>query len=126
MKTRLLTQLAENLRQEHVLTNSWRKAAEACNVLTEDRRPDPGLAQRIALQGYDPKRQETRTRLGLPPICVTCGTRIKRVRQVPAWLNEAVENLQRLEEAAQPKPDAYRVYARGGKRVKNVQPFTPF
>jgi hypothetical protein len=123
MKTRLLIQLAENLRSEHVLTNSWRKAAEVCNVLTEDGRPDPGLAQRIALQGYDPRREETRTRLGLPPICVTCGSKIKRMRVVPEWLNEAVANLQRLEAAAQPKPDKYRVYARGGKRVRNARPY---
>jgi hypothetical protein len=120
---RLLVQLAQELREKHALLNSWPKASLECGVVTEDGRADPGLAQRIALQGYDPKREETRTRLRLPPVCVTCGSKIKRVRVVPAWLNEAVANLQRLEAAAQPKPDKYRVYARGGKRVRNARPY---
>ena len=118
MRIRTLTQLAENLRQEHAETSSWRKTAEACHVLTKDGRQDPGLAQRIAEQGYDPRRAETRLRLRLPPACITCGQKVKRVRHVPAWLEQAVENLRQLEAAANPPPEENRVYGRGGKRVR--------
>jgi hypothetical protein len=113
-----LTQLAENLRQKHAETNSWRKTAKDCLVLTKGNRPNPGLAQRIAVHGYDPARPETRERLSLPPICIACGKKVKRVRHIPAWLDEAVKNLRRLEAAANVPPDVYRVYARGGKRVR--------
>ncbi len=124
-KVRVLVQLAQELQEKHAMLNSWRKAAAACGVFTNDGQPDPGLALRIATKGYDPRRSETRMRLGLPPICIACGQKVKRVRHVPAWLNEAVANLQKLEAAADPKPDEYRVYGRGGKRAVNSQPFTP-
>ena len=125
-KNRVLVQLALELRENHAVLNSWPKASVACGVLTEDGRPDPGLAHRIAIHGYDPKREETRIRLGLPPICVTCGRKVKRVRHVPAWLEEAVKNLQHLEAAANVPLEEKRVYARGGKRVIGARPFTPF
>jgi hypothetical protein len=57
---------------------------------------------------------------------VACGQKVKRVRNVPAWLDEAVANLQKLEAAANVKPEGNRVYARGGKRVYGARPFTPF
>jgi hypothetical protein len=113
------------LKEKHIKTASWRKVAVACQVLTSDGRPDPSLAQRIATKGYDPRRPETRQRLGLLPVCITCGQKVKYVRHVPAWLEEAVKHLQLLEAAAGPKPDEYRVYARGGKRVYGARPFTP-
>jgi hypothetical protein len=116
-KYRVLAQLAQELQEKHAALNSWPKASIACDVLTEDGRPDPGLAHRIATKGYDPRRNETRQRLGLPPICVTCHTRIKRVHHVPAWLDEAVANLRKLEEQANPAPEKERVYGRGGKRA---------
>jgi hypothetical protein len=95
-------------------------------VLTPEGKPSPSVAQRIATKGYNPKRPETRERLGLPPVCFTCGQKVKRVRHVPAWLVEAVANLQKLKAEKGPKKDAYRVYARGGKRVQEARPFTPF
>jgi hypothetical protein len=126
MKTRSVERLSRQLKKAYAKKGSWRAVSIACNVLTEDGRPDPSLAQRIATKGYDPKRQETRVRLGLPPVCFTCGQKVKRVRQVPAWVQEGTENLRKLEAEKGPKKDAYRVYARGGKRVKDARPFTPF
>jgi hypothetical protein len=126
VKTRTLIHLARNLRQEHALTHSWRKSAQICGVLTSDGRPDPGLAQRIATQGYDPARIETRQRLGLPPVCVGCGRKVKGGRRVPAWVEEAVANLRRLEEQVQASEEANRVYARGGKRVQSARLSMPF
>ena len=66
--TRELVQLAQELREKHAELNSWPKASIACDVLTSDGRPDPALALRIATKSYEPRRQETRTRLGLAPI----------------------------------------------------------
>jgi hypothetical protein len=117
LKTRTLDQLAQKLRQKHAELSSWPKTSVACKVLTADGRPDPALALRIATKGYEPKRFETRLRLGLPPICVTCGQRFKRVRHVPAWLDEAVANLQKLEAEANIPLEENRVYSRAGKRV---------
>ena len=125
MSYRTVDELAFQLRQKHEKIASWRMVAIACKVLTSDGRPDPSLADRIATKGYDPKRPDTRIRLGLPPICIVCGQKVKRVRQIPAWLLNALGNLQILEAIAAPKPDAYRVYARGVKRVKNAQPYVP-
>jgi hypothetical protein len=126
MKTRTLDRLAQDLREKHAKLNSWPKTSVACKVLTSDGRPDPSLAQRIATKGYDPRRPETRQRLGLPPTCITCGQKVKWVRHVPAWLEEAVKNLQQLETKANVPPEEQRVYARGGKRVYGARPFTRF
>jgi len=115
---RTVDQLAQELRENHAQTASWRKTAVACKVLTSDGRPDPGLAQRIATKGYEPRLVETRTRLGLPPICIQCGQRVKRVRHVPAWLPLAASGLQDLERQAKPVLEADRVYSRAGKRVQ--------
>jgi hypothetical protein len=125
VKPKSTYELAVQLRQKYEKLSSWRQVAIACNVLTEDGRPDPALADRIATKGYDPKRQETRERLGLDPVCFTCGQKVKRVRHVPAWLVEAMANLKKLEQEKGPKKDAYRVYARGGKRVHVARPETP-
>ncbi|MGA2490211.1 MAG: hypothetical protein ABSF99_08495, partial [Anaerolineales bacterium] len=65
----------------------------------------------------EPGRPETRERLNLPQICLTCGRKVKSERHVPAWLSEAVDNLQRLEASANIARRASRVYGRGGKRV---------
>ena len=113
---RTLIGLAQTLRAEYALLKSWRKTAEACDVLTDDGRPDPGLAQRIALHGYDPRRPETRARLGLPPICIACGQKVHRVRVVPEWVKQAAKNLRELEARAVHK-NQIRVYSRSGKRV---------
>jgi hypothetical protein len=124
VKKRMLVQLVQELREKHIELSSWLQTSVACGVLTEDGRPNPGLAERIALQGYKPARSETRERLGLPPICISCGQKVKYARHLPAWLTEAVKNLRRLEAAANPAPDRIRVYrlgaayGRGGKRAK--------
>lgn len=54
MKSRVLSRLAKNLRSTHRKTKSWRITSKACKVLTEDGRVNPGLAKRIALEGYIP------------------------------------------------------------------------
>jgi hypothetical protein len=100
---RTLDQLAEELWLRHMNNGSWRITAELSRVTTAEGKPNPGLAHRIAMKGYSPARSDTRQRLGLPPICVTCHTRLKRVRKVPAWVEEAVENLRRLEVAKSSK-----------------------
>lgn len=125
MKTRTLGQLVKNLQEKHAELNSWPKTSVACDVLTEDGRPDPALAQRIATKGYDPKRPETRQRLGLPEACITCGQKVKRVRHVPAWLDEAVKNLRELEAKTDHAPQPIWVYGRGGKRIRYVDPGKP-
>jgi hypothetical protein len=65
MQTRTVERLSRQLKEQYQITPSWRDVARACNILTTDGRPDPALADRIATKGYDPKRQETRQRLGL-------------------------------------------------------------
>lgn len=121
---RSLDRLAADLLAQHEILKSWRKAAQACDVLLKSGKPDPGLAQRIALHSYNPRRPETRSRLGLAPVCTNCGQKVKparivkvpRIRTVPAWVNQAVENLKKLEAEAQQKGEI-RIYSRGGKRV---------
>ena len=104
----------------------WIDVCAALGIILEDGRPDPGLAKKIVDQDYEPKLMVTRVRLGLPPICIACGQKVKYVRHVPAWLEEAVKNLRQLEAAANVPPEEKRVYARGGKRVIGARPFTPF
>jgi hypothetical protein len=122
MQSRTLSHIVQKGLELREIGHTWDEISTALNILTENGRIDPGLAKRIIADGYEPKRQTTRDRLGLTLICVACGTRIKRV--VPDWLNQAVANLQRLEAAATPKPDEYRVYARGGKRVRGARPYS--
>jgi hypothetical protein len=98
MATRHITQLAQKLTQAHDSTSSWPKAAAACNVLTPSGEPNPKLAEMIAA-GYIPRRPETRARLGLPAVCPVCDRRMRTPRNIPAWLNQAVRNLQELERA---------------------------
>lgn len=76
------------------------------------------------LQGKFPHDQAKRKALHLAPVCTSCGQKVKparvvkvpRIRIVPAWVNQAVENLKKLEAEAQQKGEI-RVYSRGGKRV---------
>jgi hypothetical protein len=62
-----------------------------------------------------------RAALRLPPICITCGQKVIRIRHVPDWVNQVVENLQKLDAAAGQPIQEQRVYARGGKRVLYVR-----
>lgn len=114
-------QLAKRLLKSHEKTHSWPKTSVACHVLTPAGKPNPRLAQQIAEEDYEPTELETRIRLNLPPICVKCGQKVKHVRQVPVWLDHAVENLRQLEAKAS-RPDKIRVYARGGKRAVATSP----
>jgi hypothetical protein len=84
--------------------------------------------QRIVKDGKFPVRIGKRWALHIPPMCPTCDQPLptKPKFHKPAWLDQAVENLQKLEQAKGPKKDEYRVYARGGKRVRDAHPFTPF
>ena len=114
MATRQLIQLSIKLTQAHDSTGSWPKAAAVCNVLTPGGKPNPKPAEMIA-GGYDPRRPETRARLGLPPVCPCCNRRIATPRSnIPTWLNQAVHNLQQLEQA---KPQAVG-YTRQGQPVE--------
>jgi hypothetical protein len=128
-QVRTLSHLAKDLRTEHALLKSWRKAASACQVLTVEGKPDPGLAQRIALHGYEPRRVETRTRIGLEPVCTSCGQHIRqgRPRNDNALvedkihgtgfgkLGDLVQLFKALEVGA--KPNQIRTYSRSGRRV---------
>jgi hypothetical protein len=98
MKIRQIDQIAKKLRRKHRSTRSWNKSAVLCNVLTKDGRPDPAMAWRIAERGYEPKRLETRLRLGLSPHCNVCGQKVRQVRRVPPWVKKAMKNLLDLQE----------------------------
>lgn len=110
---RSLDRLAADLLAQHEILKSWRKAAQACDVLLKSGKPDPGLAQRIALHGYDPRRPETRSRLGLAPVCTNCGQKVKPARILPGWVSQAADFLAEREDPRQGE----RIYARGGRRV---------
>jgi len=75
------------------------------------------------LQGKFPHSAAKRKALGLPPVCVSCGQRVKPARVVPGWVGQAVENLLLLEKSSttkdtkSTKENQDRVYSRGGKRV---------
>lgn len=56
---------------------SWRAVARQHAIFNEHGQVNPALAERIAMQDYEPVKMETRRRLGLPEICVTCKRRIK-------------------------------------------------
>lgn len=98
MQTRTLEHLAQELALKHENGMSWKSCSLACGVLMKDGRPDPGLAYRIAKQGYDPRLPATRLRLHLPPTCYTCGQHVKYVREIPPWLEQAVRFLKEQEE----------------------------
>jgi hypothetical protein len=110
-QNRNTAQLAEKLRSEYVLLNSWPKVSVICSVLTPEGLPNPKLAQSIA-NGYEPKKMSTRIRLGLPPICPVCYQHLpKPPRQVkfdPVQMEAVIAFLRSHE-----KP-TIRVYTRGG------------
>ena|ERR1700690_1837256 len=54
MQSRAIYRLARKLRKFHKINKSWRKTATTCHVLTSDGKSNPGLAQRIALNKYEP------------------------------------------------------------------------
>ena len=73
------------------------------------------------LHGVFPKGEAKRAALHLPPVCPACTRRLPRARlPLPEWLLKAMQDLAELEAKAQPWPDEKRVYARGGKRVRET------
>jgi hypothetical protein len=107
--------LAENLRSQHALLNSWPKASVVCNVLTPDNRPNPKLAQAIAEYDYEPKKTSTRTRLGLTPICPVCYQHLPKPPRVTKFdqgeMDAVIKFLRAHEKPLQ------RTYNRKGKIV---------
>jgi hypothetical protein len=87
--------LAAKLRTEHTLTHSWPKESVKCKVLTPEGKPNPKLAQMIA-NGYEPKKIETRTRLGLPPVCSTCHQKVRKSRPDIAYIRSRREGLNEI------------------------------
>jgi hypothetical protein len=57
-----------------VKKSSFRQAAIDHNIFTADGRPDPGMVKHL-INGYEPRRPETRARLGLPAVCPQCNRR---------------------------------------------------
>jgi hypothetical protein len=104
--------LQSNLQQRHEARESLRAIAVSFgNPITH------GDIGRI-LQGVFPVGDKKRVVLDIPPVCPTCYQVLpKPPRQVPAWVEEAMQNLRKLEAAANVAPEKDRVYARGGKRV---------
>ena len=105
MQSRTLGRLVQKGLELRQKGKTWDSISLALDILTEDGRPDPGLAKRMIADGYEPKRIKTIKRLGLPIVCPACDRRmVKFERHVPAWLEEAVKNLRKLETAANPPP----------------------
>lgn len=51
---------------------TWKAICVRLKILTEDGRPDPGLAYRIGYTEYEPSDRAVRGRLGLKDICTKC------------------------------------------------------
>lgn len=122
MKTRTtyrtIEKIAAEARKMHAAGMTWKEIAIDLRVLTEDGRPDPGLAWRITNENYEPGTMATRRRLGLAPKCPTCYQYLpKPPRQIPRELEAAVQILATLEAAANPEPTGERRYSRRGKLV---------
>jgi len=78
--------LAKALRKSHRETHSWLKTAIQHNITAADGTPNKGMAYRIARDGYEPKDQQLRTRIGLPVVeCPTCHARIKKEPKIRKW-----------------------------------------
>ena len=70
--------LGTKLCQSYRKLGSWRAVAQQHAIFNEHGQVNPGLAEKIAMQDYEPVRIETRARLGLPEVCPTCERRIRR------------------------------------------------
>lgn len=91
-KTKQTTETARRARELIKLQRvgyTWEEASRKVGILKKDGSPDPGLAYRIALEGYEPKGQELRDRLGLKKMCVSCMRAFrktsKKVSELPPW-----------------------------------------
>jgi hypothetical protein len=64
---------------------TWERAAKEVGIVKDNGDPDPGLAYKIAIEGYEPKGQEVRDRLGLKKICTSCMRGFRSIsRQISA------------------------------------------
>lgn len=68
------------------------------------------------LQGHFPHDLAKRNALHLTPVCPECDQPIRRRRVVPAWVQQATQNLRELE-AKTGHQDQIRTYSRTGKRI---------
>ena len=82
--------LAEKVRHKRSCGLSWPKIAKELKIFTPSGEPNPRLAQMIA-NGYEPKKPETRSRLGLPPICIICYRPIPKPKP-PITINQLLSN----------------------------------
>lgn len=64
MQTRATRRLAEKL-ASYAKKHSWNASARRYKIIGPDGKPSRGLAKQIAC-GYEPKKTETRRRIGLP------------------------------------------------------------
>ena len=107
--------LAKNIQEARGVGAHWWDIANQLGVSGPDGNPSPGLAKRIA-DGYEPRKPETRTRLGLPPICPECHQKLPKPARVvkfdPAQMDAVIAFLRAREK---PLP---RIYARGGNIAK--------
>jgi hypothetical protein len=78
---RTLARLVSDLKAAKDKTGSWSKASVVCNVLLENGKPDPGLAYRIAEQGYEPKTVKVCRRINIPTYCKVCERTAPRHRE---------------------------------------------
>lgn len=69
------------------------------------------------LQGRFPHDAAKRKALGLPPICVSCGQRVKPARVVPGWVKAGAEFLKLREPLHRGDAENTRIYARGGRVI---------
>lgn len=79
-QTRETARKARILRELKALGATWEDAAAEVGIIKEDGSPNPGLAHKIA-EGYEPKRPETRERLGLRAICFACMRGIRKASE---------------------------------------------
>jgi hypothetical protein len=96
---------------------TWDRIAEILGIYTANGFIDPGMAYRIVIDGYEPKRPATRLRLGLPPICPTCYQHLPKPPRITRFDKAQMDAvIAFLREHEKPGP---RVYARGGKLVRD-------
>ncbi len=65
MQTRYTARLSKNLART-LKKHSYRETAQMFGITNEHVTPSPGLV-RLIVTGYEPRKPETRVRIGLPP-----------------------------------------------------------
>jgi hypothetical protein len=77
-QTKQTARKAESIRRLRAQNVKWEEIARRLKILKTDGSPDPGLAYKIGVEGYEPKGEEIRNRLGLKHICMTCLRAIRK------------------------------------------------